>query len=202
MIKENINKIDYDLKNLFEDVKILEKSNKGNYYLEIGASCIFESNNEKKKGEVKVEISKPNLNSNTIKWSYYTNPVNESSDKIERISNIESIASDIYDIISSKKMANDYFESLSPIIELINESSTDTKDKTIEDKINDILSKFEIKEKIIEEKKFALDGSIPEKILVYSKKLTILDKILLESELKSVGVEYISFSNDNIKIML
>ena len=34
MIKENINKIDYDLKNLFESVRISEKSNKGNYFLE------------------------------------------------------------------------------------------------------------------------------------------------------------------------
>ena len=202
MIKENINKIDYDLKNLFEDVQILEKSNKGNYYLEIGASCIFESNSEKKKGQIKVEISKPDLNSNTIKWSYYTNPTNESSDKIERISNVENIASDIYDIISSKKMANDYFESLSPIIELINESSSVVEDKTTEEKIQDILKKFEVREKLIEEKKFNLDGTTPKKTLVYSKKLSMTNKLMLESELKIVGVEYISFSNDNIKIIL
>lgn len=202
MLKENINKIDYDLKNLFEDVQILEKSNKGNYYLEIDATCVFESNIGKKKGGVKVEISKPELNNSTIRWSYYTNPLNESSDKIERISNVESIASDIYDIISSKKMTSDYFESLSPIIELINESTTTIEEKTMEDKIQDILQKFEIREKLIEEKKFNSDGSIPEITLVYSKKLSMSEKLILESELKLIGVEYISFSNDNIKIIL
>ena len=37
-IKQNINKIDFDLKKLFENVYITEKAEKGNFYVEISAN--------------------------------------------------------------------------------------------------------------------------------------------------------------------
>ena len=268
MIKENINKIDYDLKNLFEDVKILEKSNKGNYYFEIDASS--------KNTHVKVEISKHNLNNKIIKWSYYTNPTNESSDKIERISTLDNIAYDVYDVVSTRKMDPEYLESIEFLTESVSEESKFKKaysdpngkfdywdivkdiideegwvytkeapnmldyyfeqntgksiefqksfgksgdnpywltrgsrwrpeelsEKTLSDKTKDILEKFEITEKLFEGKKFDINGNTPEKTLIFSKKLKISDKVLLESELKSIGIDYVSFINDTVKIKI
>lgn len=267
MIKENINKIDYDLKNLFESVKISEKSNKGNYFFEVVASS--------KKAQVRVEISKPELNNNVVKWSYYVNPINESSDKIERISNIENTASDIFEILSKKKMDSSYFESLesNEDIQLINESvefdnrfekaysdpngkfnywdivkdiidedgwvysnnsphildayfSNNTgkeiefqksyegewkgsrwrpkelSEKTLTEKVSDILKKFQIEEKLVEESKANLDGDKPEKTLVFKKELRASEKFNLDTELKSIGVEYVSFVDDIIKVKI
>ena len=268
MIKENINKIDYDLKNLFESVKISEKSNKGNYFFEVVASS--------NKAQVKVEISKPELNNNVIKWSYYVNPLNESSDKIERISNIENTASDIFEILSKKKMESAYFESLeSNDDQLINESvefdnrfekaysdpngkcnywdivkdiidedgwvysknsphildayfSNNTgkeiefqksykyegewkgsrwrpkelSEKTLTEKVSDVLKKFKIEEKLVEESKANLDGNSPEKTLIFKKELRASEKFNLDTELKSIGVKYVSFVGDTIKVKL
>lgn len=267
MIKENINKIDYDLKNLFESVKISEKSNKGNYFFEVVASS--------KKAQVRVEISKPELNNNVVKWSYYVNPINESSDKIERISNIENTANDIFEILSKKKMDSAYFESLesNEDIQLINESvefdnrfekaysdpngkfnywdivkdiidedgwvysknsphildayfSNNTgkeiefqksyegewkgsrwrpkelSEKTLTEKVSDILKKFQIEEKLVEESKANLDGDKPEKTLVFKKELRASEKFNLDTELKSIGVEYVSFVDDIIKVKI
>jgi hypothetical protein len=203
MIKENINKIDYDLKNLFESVRISEKSNKGNYFFEVVASS--------KKAQVKVEISKPELNNNVVKWSYYVNPINESSDKIERISNIENAANDIFEILSKKKMDSTYFESLesNEDIQLINESvEFDNRfekaysEKTLTEKVSDILKKFQIEEKLVEESKANLDGDKPEKTLVFKKELRASEKFNLDTELKSIGVEYVSFVGDIIKVKI
>lgn len=267
MIKENINKIDYDLKNLFESVEISEKSNKGNYFFEVVASS--------KKAQVKAEISIPELNKNVVKWSYYVNPLNESSDKIDRISSIENAANDIFEILSKKKMDSAYFESLETNeLELLTESAEENvsrfekaysdpngkfnywdivkdiidedgwvysknsphildyyfsqntgkeiefqksydgewkgtrwrpkelSEKTLSEKVSDILNKFQIEEKLLEESKANLDGDKPEKTLVFRKELRASEKFNLDTELKSVGVEYVSFVGDNIKIKL
>jgi len=52
---------------------------------------------------------------NICDWSYYTNPLNEDSSKIYRISNIESFANDALDIVINKRFDQDY------ITESINE---------------------------------------------------------------------------------
>jgi len=203
MIKENINKIDFELKNLFEEVDIKEKTNRGNYYFEINATSYVYFQNEKKEAQVKVEISKPDLASNFIKWSYYTNPLNQNSDKIERLSSIENISNDIYEVLSKKKMEKEYFESLDSLYELINESSISVEEKEeLEKKLEDVLKRFEIEEKILEESKFDLEGNKPEKTLLYFKNLKMSDRFLLESEVKSLGIDYISFSGNSIKIKL
>ena len=198
MIKENINKIDYDLKNLFENVEVFEKSNRSNYYFEVNASSIVENKNT----QVKVEISKNDLNDRNIKWSYYTNPVNESSDKIERVSTIATIAKDIHDVLVKRQMVFEYFESLEDVNESINESVAVSDEKTLEENVIDTLKTFGIESKLIEESKFNLDGSTPGKTLVYSQNLSGANMFLLESQLNLLGVEYVSFVNGTIKIKI
>jgi hypothetical protein len=45
-IKLNINKIDYDLKNLFENVKIEDLSKGNQFYFEITSTKLFQNVNE------------------------------------------------------------------------------------------------------------------------------------------------------------
>jgi hypothetical protein len=54
----------------------------------------------------------------------------------------------------------------------------------------------------LEESKFDLEGNKPEKTLLYFKNLKMSDRFLLESEVKSLGIDYISFSGNSIKIKL
>ena len=201
MIKENINKIDYELKNLFENVEILEKSNRDNYFFEINATGFTFFKGEKKEASIKAIISKPDLMYRTIKWSYYTNPLKENSDIIERYSNIDTISNDIYEVVSKVKMESEYFESLDSLYELINES-VDPIEKTLEQKVDDVFSKFGITEKSVESK-FKLDGSNPEKKITYNcPKIKMSDKFNIESEIKSLGINYVSFNESSIKVVI
>jgi len=70
-IISNINKIDFDLKNLFESVKIEEKTLGNQFYFEIDANSTFFNINESmewKKAQVVVKIDKRDLSSNFITW--------------------------------------------------------------------------------------------------------------------------------------
>lgn len=101
MMKININKVHGDLINNFEEVKIAEKSNKtiGNY---------FEVSALKESKEVKMIISKKNIENDRFSWSYYSDPSDENSYLIERKSTIETIVSDVEDIIKKNRFSEDY----------------------------------------------------------------------------------------------
>lgn len=101
MIKININKVHGELINNFEDVKISEKSNKdfGNY---------FEVSTIKESKEVKMIITKRNIENSRFTWSYYSDPSDESSLLIERISTTDTIVSDVKDILEKNRFSEDY----------------------------------------------------------------------------------------------
>jgi hypothetical protein len=101
MMKININKVHGGLVNNFEEVKISEKSNKelGNY---------FEVSALKESKEVKMIITKKNIENDRFSWSYYSDPSDESSYLIERISTTETIVSDVSDIIEKNRFSEDY----------------------------------------------------------------------------------------------
>ncbi len=133
-IKVNINKIDNDLKHLFENVFITEKSEKNIYFVEILANKLFLFESCKKRVEVKVNITKNDLINNVIKWHYSINPLDEKANWIEKISNINNIANDIYDVANNKRMVNEYFSSLEEHFDLILENNTSTEIKEVENK--------------------------------------------------------------------
>lgn len=204
MIKENINKIDFELKNLFDSVTITEKTKKGEFLFEINASKVLEVDGLDKKVEVKLEIAKPSLNSNTVKWSYYTNPLKETSEKIEIVSDIDTISSDIYKIVSKKRMTIEYFESLSPFIgdvELIVENDQyRSLDKLDNQRLVDILERFGITDEVVNESKY-VDG-VTETRLVFRKSMKPQDRYMLDLNFKSIGLENVQYEDDNIIIDL
>lgn len=104
-LKYNINKIHGDLLNNFETVSIKEKSNLkfGNY---------FEISSTNEGFEVKMILTKKDIELSNIKWSYFSNPLNENSDLVERTSNIDNITNDIKDIISKKRFDSEYLSEI------------------------------------------------------------------------------------------
>jgi hypothetical protein len=99
-IKANINKVHSNLSNIF-DVKIEEKSNLkfGNY---------FEISNISEGKEVKMIITLKDIQSSTFKWNYLANPLNEGSDLIERVSNVDNISEHVKDIFNKNRFNEDY----------------------------------------------------------------------------------------------
>jgi len=105
MMKININKVHGDLVGNFEEVTIIEKSSKelGNY---------FELSAIKESKEVKMVIAKKSIESERFSWSYYSDPSDESSYMIERVSTTETIASDVADIIEKNRFSEGYLSKI------------------------------------------------------------------------------------------
>lgn len=104
-MKYNINKVHSSLICSFGEVKIKENSNKefGNYF-EISAV------DERK--EVRIIVSKRDIENEIFVWHYYSNPLNEKSFLIERKSGLDSIVSDVRDIISKNRFDEDYLSQI------------------------------------------------------------------------------------------
>jgi len=203
-IKAKINKLDSDLKRLFEKVEIKEKNNRG-FFFEIKVESVFllEGYNYKNVHLI-VEVEMKNLVKDNIKWTYLTNPLKESkSDKVERVSTIYTMAKDILEVVTSKKMNKEYFESLEDYVELINENNTSLKEVSILDNIKEILHKNGILVKEVSEEKYYdfTDFQSPEikYAFIHESLIKMADKFKIEFEINSLtGVNYTSFKDDRI----
>lgn len=104
-LKDNINKIHYSLTESFEKVTIKEKEN-----ISSGKYFQIEAFNENK--QIKLQVTFKDLEQTTFKWKYSENPLNESSDWVERFSSIENFSSDISDIFSKNRFSDDYIKTI------------------------------------------------------------------------------------------
>lgn len=134
MIKENINKVDGHLKELFDSVNISETQQKYKYYFDIKAEKVFEN----KKVAVHVQIEKPQLESKLVTWRYFSNPNDVTSFLVERVSDLEHLALDINDVVVNKKLDSDYLRS----IELINESKKEDIPVEDKDRLVELMQEF------------------------------------------------------------
>jgi hypothetical protein len=207
-IKTNINKIDSDLKNLFENVYIYER-NKGNqFYFEIKANSEFynESKTELKRIEIRSFISKIDILKENITWFYSSNPLDESSTWVERTSNINHIAQDMYDVIIKGRMDENYFNSLESIVELINENQTSVVEENIVDKIEDTVNSYGVKVEDVEiEEKISEDfiNQKPDSIFrfYHNSNIRMSDMFKMESKIKvNEGVNWVLFKEGFIEV--
>ena len=122
-LRQNINKVHFDLTNRFEEVIITEKSDLklGNYF----ELSILEGNKE-----VKVILRKTEAEKNIFEWSYFSNPLNESSDLVDRTSKIEMFSTDVQEVLEKNRFDSDYNKIL--------ESQTFVKDNFIGRKVTNV----------------------------------------------------------------
>ena len=104
-LKQNINRINGELSNNFDEVSVSEKSDikRGNY-IELS---ILEKNKN-----LKVIISKKDLEGDKFNWEYFANPLNESSDLIQRNSSVSLFIEDVKDIFNKNRFNSEYIESI------------------------------------------------------------------------------------------
>lgn len=104
-LRQNINKVHFDLQNRFGEVTITEKSNLklGNYF----ELSILEGNKE-----VKVVLSKTEVEKGIFNWSYFSNPLNENSDLVERSSKLEMFSLDIQEVLEKNRFDSDYLNKI------------------------------------------------------------------------------------------
>lgn len=210
MIKRNINKIDYDLNNLFESVGVKEKAFGSQFYFELDVESTFFNLNEcseYRKAGCRFRIQKQDLRSDIITWSYSVNPLNENSDWIEITSNIDNVANDMYNIISKKRMDSEYFKSLSVVTNSINESFDTVVEvkKDVQYELSDIVNQLGIK--VINTDKRLLEQvemfSVPDEVIrVYHEGyISLPDMFRIETVLNNKpGVNMTLFKNGYIEV--
>jgi hypothetical protein len=210
-LKSNINKIDFDLKSLFENVYVSEKSEGSRFYFEIKANGKFkmdESSSQRR--ELVIRIDKSDLLSNRIRWSYSANPMDEKSEWVERVSGIDTISLDSYEVVSKGRMDSAYLESLECIVESINESS-EVVEKTLVENVTGILGKygyvtslFEVSSDIspvFENNIFMTKDSDRTFIFPIKSEIKLSDKFMIESEINSLpNVSWTLFRENYIEV--
>lgn len=106
-LKYNINKIHGDLLSQFlnAEIKIEEKSNLkfGNY---IEVSVINEGK------EVKMIMTKKDLENYSFPWRYSENPLNENASFVERFSSVDDLTSDVKEIFEKNRFSEEYLNEL------------------------------------------------------------------------------------------
>lgn len=209
-IKANINKIDFQLKEVFENVNIKEKSDRVGHFFEINtdSNFLFEDNSWKKAG-VRVKIYKQDLLIESVRWFYQVDTLNESSDWIERVSPISRVGVDINNVILLKQMSEDYFSKLESTVEMINESASQIVETDIESKVENILLSYGIKiegksydESVVLENNQFMSTRPDQKIkFLHNSEIKISDKFRIEALVKSFeGVNYILFRENEIEV--
>lgn len=209
-VKSRINKIDFELKQVFENVFIKEKYYKTGYF-EISANKVvyLKESKEFKRLEAKVIINQPDLLQEQVKWSYSTNPLVESAIWLDRVSPIEDLSKDITNIVEERRLNEDYIFNLEPIVDIINEDVSfdeEIEQKTKIDVISDFLSNFNVEVKshnvmvVSNESAFT---TVSDRIITlnHNSDIKISDMFKIESQINSIeGVNWTVFKEGFIEI--
>ena len=212
MVIKNINIIDWDLKQKFENVKIVEKSKKSDFYFEISLKSKVEGVDI----PLVLEISKNELLNNTINWRYLANASEDQ--KIAKISEISSLSKDIQDIFKNKRFDKDY---LNTFLECWDKSDSKEEDK--EDKEEDLGDNYydddyqeveKVKKNLVDIEESLLKNIETEILInenIYEKRktkytfnlnrpLSYFERFNLETSLSDI--ETLIVSSENIRIVI
>lgn len=200
-VVKNLNKLDFELKELYSNVVITEKMTHNQFFYQIEAVGNFEIF-ESQKNTVKslILIEKNNLNFDMVTWKYSVNPSNSKSEYIERVSKIDELAKDIHNTITKKQMDFNYLRNTPEVEEMINEKlNVQSNPISFEENIINIIENFnvEIEDAFVEN----VNGR---KILkLHHKGIKVSDKFKLENKINNIeGVDFISFFDDCMKVTL
>jgi hypothetical protein len=209
-VKSRINKVDFELKQVFENVFIKEKYYKTGYF-EISANKVvyLKESKEFKRLEAKVIINQPDLLQEQVRWSYSTNPLVESAIWLDRVSSIEDLSKDITNIVEERRVSEDYIFNLEPIVDMINEDASfdeEIEQKTKIDVISDFLTNFNVEVKshnvtvVSNESAFT---TVSDRIITlnHNSDIKISDMFKIESQINSIeGVNWTVFKEGFIEI--
>lgn len=211
-LKSRINKLDYDLKEIFENVYIKEKSIGNQFFYDISCNGEFWNLNESQayqRVEVKLIIHKSDLLKENISWMYSSNPSNETAHYVSRESSLDKLANDIGDVVKSMRMDESYFQNLPFVIENLNSYSpvevTDTDAKILKEKIESLgILVDEIDQEdtvVLESNEFMTKKPDRKYSFYHHNDLKMSDKFILEGALNSIdGVNYIIIKEGLIEI--
>jgi hypothetical protein len=209
-VKSRINKVDFELKQVFENVFIKEKYYKTGYF-EISANkvCYLKESKEYKRLESKVIINQPDLLQDFVKWSYSTNPLNESAIWLDRVSSFEELATDIINIVEERRLVENYILDVEPIVDMINEDATfdeEVEQKTKIDVMSDLLNTFNVavtSHNVMVVSNESAFTTVSDRIITlnHNSDIKVSDMFKIESQINSMeGVNWTVFKEGFIEI--
>jgi hypothetical protein len=203
-----INRIDRELKESFENVFIKEKYFKTGYF-DISANKVvfIKETKEWKRLEAKVIINQPDLLNEMVDWSYCLNPLNESSEWLDRVSHIDILSHDIINIVEEKRLDEKYVLEIEPIVDMINESKEmeEIEEKTKVDSMSDLLNTFSlvVTSKTVDVISNESFNKASDRIIKFfhNGDIKISDKFKIESEMgKLDGVNWTLFKEGFVEV--
>jgi len=210
MVVKNINIIDWDLKQKFENVKITEKSKKSDFYFEISLKSKVEGVNI----PLVLEISKNELLNNTINWRYLASASED--EKITKVSEIKNLSKDIQDIFENKRFDKDYLNTFlecwdTPKEDETKEDEEDLGDNYYDDDYEEVekvkKNIYNIEESLLKniETEILISENITDKrktkyTFNLNRELSYFERFNLETSLSEI--ETLIVSSDNIRIVI
>ena len=189
MIKENINRLDFELKSVFQKVQINEGQSKSEYFFDIVAEKIVEG----KMTAIRLFINKSQLESKKVTWRYLSNPSEQDSYLVERVSNFEELAEDILQVVDERKFERAYLESLTPVVEK-------KAEKVQEDNRTNIVKLMEKFDVHHLETKSLVEDHVQTELSYFKHNLRNSDKQRVEMALKSAGLDKFFWNDDKLLI--
>jgi len=209
MVIKNINIIDWDLKQKFENVKITEKSKKSDFYFEISLKSKVEGVDI----PLVLEISKNELLNNTINWRYLASASED--EKITKVSEIKNLSKDIQDIFENKRFDKDYLNTFLECWDKPKEDEDETEEDLGDNYYDDDYEEVEKVKKNIYNIEESLLKNIETEILIsenimdkrktkytfnLNRELSYFERFNLETSLSEI--ETLIVSSDNIRIVV
>ena len=211
-IKQRINKLDFELKEIFENVYIQEKSVGSQFFFTINCNGEFWNLNESQsfqRVEVKTIIHKSDLVKDPIQWTYSSDPTHENAHWVNKVSSFDKLSKDIEDVVLNCRMDESYFQNLPFVMENLNEDSpeeyVDNDGKFLKNKIEALgvsVDEVDQEDKIqLETNSFMTTKPEKKYSFYHHSDLKMGDKFLLEQELNKIdGVNYVIFKEGVIEI--
>ena len=189
MLKTNINKLDFDLKELFDEVSITERNDRSVYFFDI----LVEKLHQGKKVGVRVFIPKPQLEQvGLVKWRYLSDTRDSNSYLVERVSDLDVLANDINSVIVEKKLDGAYLESLQPVHDEVSSYEDEIEQKPL---LVELLEKFDV---VHLETHTKIDDHVVTELAHFKHNLKNNDKSRVELALKSAGFEDTMWTTDRL----
>jgi len=210
-IKRRINKIDFELKQFFENVYIQDKYYKTGFFEIIANKVTYlKESRDYKRLEAKVIINQPDLLQDSVKWSYSTNPLNENALWIDRYSDLNSLSQDIIQLVEQVRFDESYILSLEPIVDVINENVVEdevVKEYDFQEILSKILEKYNIEISIKQSEIHSVHESFINKAsdrilrFYHNSDIKISDKFKIESEMLALeNVNWCVFKEEYIEL--
>lgn len=210
-LKSRINKIDFELKQFFENVYIKDQFYKTGFF-EIKANKVsyLKESKEYKRLEVKVIINQPDLLQDLVKWSYTTNPLNENALWIDRFSELKNISAEIINIVKEVRFDESYIMDLEPIVDVIHEDlqmEVIEKEYDIQDSIFTVLENHKVDVTMKQSQIHSINENFlsnpSDRILrfYHNNDLKISEKFKIESEMLAIeNVNWCLFKEEYLEV--